>query len=538
MVEVWESWLLAGLGVFQLAVAWWWWQGPYLRGTRGWVTGLFALNGLATLTRAVPNVPDGSLLDITSGVFDRWTLLFLLGFGLVGLRRGKKASSAEKGIVTIAALALVALTVRTIQVELPGSVKPPWISLLANGILMVAIIVGGIALIRWTRSADQPSAAVWILLLAGLGMRYAELATWLTPPTSISAYTSPDLLTAAENLLSAAALLSMLAAAVALLYRRSQPEKVEDLRLFDLSLILVLAGFLFGFARVTSANEITLAIVFSLAVVRPLVFLGGQYRLDQASTRTSQRLSWLKNGAGFFGSAFLGALLAPGLRIPGLGAWAVGAMFGLFGWVIATNQSLPFESAEAGTERKEPVTARNQAPRSRDWGIEEERVQLPSDWRDRVTADYEAYRELPLAVQAEIASLSRWQRILLVLEGAPEGDGLPAYERTTPGLHLLTQCPYASIGPEVSRANNRAERILEEVGLGPPPSSMLGEEPLIESRFGSAEGLDSPRAKSYQLTGLGEQVAERLREAIGLGDLDPEDAHRLAGEAFEPREPA
>jgi hypothetical protein len=528
VVEPSEAWLLAGLGVLQLGVAVWWWQGPNLRRTRAWVTGLFALNGLATLLAALGELSGWpSLLPV---LVDRWSNVFLVGFGLVALRAGDRMRWPGRLLVIAAGAVTVAFTAARIQGQWTG-MPTQWTRTARNITLWPAIVVGGLALVAATRRAHEDGARLWMLLLAGVGIRYSELTAVIAPiadPSAILADTWLKSLTMGLRLLAFAA---MFAAAASLLARRRNPDRIADLRFYDLSLILVLSGFLFGFARTLSPNISESTVYFSLALVRPLVFLGVQARLGPTRWGEGSRSAWLRAGAGFFVCGALAGLLAPLFGFQGLGVWPFLGIGGLVGGMLAPRLRLPAFPDQATTAEASQEEASVSDIVA---AIETDRVQLPDDWRQRLADACEGYRKLPTDVQEGIEGMARWERILIALDGAPAGGELPPYERTTPGLHLRTQCPYASIGPEISRTNERADRILAQFGLREGEGAPVGEAPLVTSTFGSAEGLDSPRAKSYELTPLGERVAERLREEVGLADLDPAEAGPLVGETFEP----
>lgn len=198
------------------------------------------------------------------------------------------------------------------------------------------------------------------------------------------------------------------------------------------------------------------------------------------------------------------------------------AVFGASSYIVYGDR--PETGADQGT--------RGPGATPGDWPLEHDEVTLPGDWADRTSENYHLFRKQPEGVREGLADLARWERIVLTLDGAPEREGLPPYERTTPGLHFLTHCPYSNIGPEIDRANERAESILEDFELETGSGMAYTDPDLVEGRLGRAEGLDSPRVKIYELTDVGERVAARLRDELGLGDEDPTEVERLVAEGF------
>lgn len=526
MAPAWEIWALAGTAFLQLAVAYWWWRGPYLEGSRTWVSALFGLNGLGTLSKALRLTLDSrlALVDALGSVAESWTNFALFGLGLVALGVHRRRSVVPKALLGLYALFFVLYTPFEFLYVAFESPRPALPFSFQATTLSLAIIAGALGLIWRTRSAHRTEDVLWVLALAGIGFRYAELALTFSPPAEFLDQLTIASSTPVGNLGRALRLVAMAAAFGWLLLRRYREPRPARPRLYEISILLVGAGFLFGGARILSSGS-DLVIYFSLGFVRPIVFLGVQSQMTETPFWETRQWSHLRTGTIVFLWVLIGLPLGHILQLTSLSSILVGLSLGVLVLGVLRTASPP-------PRPEEPSTTGPQEP-DRDWPLEDERVALPDDWRRRVEDGYELYRSLEQSTRDEVDGLARWQRIVLALHAAPEDSQVPPYERTTPGLHLLTHCPYASIGPEISRANERADRILDEVDLERPRTASLDiEEPLIEGSLGQAEGLSSPRVKSYELTEIGEQVARRLREELGLEDLDDADVRRLVGEGY------
>lgn len=519
----WETWTVLFLAGLQLGVAYWWWKGPRLPGTRGWVTALFGLNGSATLLNHGSKVLASPLLDALGTLADRPTNVALLALGVIAL----DPDGRHRRWWGPALLALLALQVPSVAymewAKLAGAGAPNILRITTTPVLFLAAAVGGAALLqrglRWSSDED----VLWGLALAGVAVRYADLTAWFFKArrvTQLLDQAPHQVLRDAAFLLGLAAMV-LSAAGLLARYVRDPPDR--NRRTYEFVLALVVAGFLYGAARNVSTTTF-LGVVFTMALVRPLVFLETRARLDGNHLWSGDLRRTLGTGT----CAYLTSLAGVGVAV------VVG--LGTAGAFLTAAGLLPL-GVLAGTYVQDhgptPLSPGSRAPDPEEgqWPVEAEEITLPPDWRKRLTAGQRAYRDLAPDVRERLDGLSHWERILLALDGAPDGGDLPPYERTTPGLHFLTHCPYASIGPEIRRANARARSIAQELGLDPGPGAPV--QPLVEEDWGRAQDLESPRVKHYDLTPLGRRVAQALREEIGLGDADPEEVARVVADGYE-----
>lgn len=519
----WETWTILFLAGLQLAVAYWWWRGPTLEGSRWWIVALFALNGAATVLNLGRRFGAELVLDATGGFLDRWSNFALLGFGLLALDVRRRWTRPRRAFLAAVGLLMVAGTGVWMAARLGPLSKPPWTRLATFHSLLLAIVVGSAALLRRFLTWDEGQSPLWGLALAGIGLRYAELSVWLTLPGELPpTWTGWVSFTASFGMW--IALLSVVAAIVVGVWRyaRDRPQRARTT--YQLALALLLAGLLFGAGRSVDPDVTYLGVVFTLALVRPLVFAEVRSRLAGGHLWTSSIRTTLARGSCAYLAVILGLALATAIGLGFQGAHLTGA--GLLPLGVLAGDFLLRRTPDLVSSTDEERNTGDE-----DWPLDPDEVTLPPDWRERLEAGRRRFRDLDPAVQDALAGLAHWQRILLVLEGTPDGDDLPPYERTTPGLHFRTHCPYASIGPEIRRANERARSIAEDLGVksGPGSRSLA----LVDEAWGRAQGLDSPRVKHYELTPLGERVAAALREEIGLGDADPEDVARVVGEGFQ-----
>lgn len=518
--ETWTSLFLAGL---QLAVAYWWWKGPHLPGTRGWVTALFGLNGAATLLNHGSKVLSSPLLDSLGTLADRPTNVALLALGVIALDpEGRRRRWWGPALLVLLAVQVPSVVLIE-QAKLAGTAIPDMLKFATTPLLLLAAAVGGVALLqrglRWSTDED----VLWGLALAGVVVRYADLSVLLFKvqrATQLLDQAPHETVRDALYLLALAALV-LATAGLLVRYLRDPPDR--NRRAYELVLALLVAGFLYGVARNLSTTTF-LGVVFTMALVRPLIFLEVRARLDGDHLWSGDLRRTLATGT----CAFLTSLAGVGV------AAAVG--LGTTGALLTAAGLLPL-GVLAGVYVQEhgppPLSPAPPAPEQEGggWPVDREDVTLPPDWRERLAAGQRAYRDLDPEVRERLDALSHWERILLALEGAPEGGDLPPYERTTPGLHLRTHCPYASIGPEIRRANARARTVAEDLGLDPGPGS--SSRTLVEEGWGRAQGLESPRVKHYDLTPLGRRVAEAIRDEVGLGDADPDEVARVVADGFE-----
>lgn len=522
-MAAWEAWTLVLLAGLQLYVAYRWWTGSALPGTRGWIAALFLLNGAATVLQLVPRLDGPAFGGFLASVASRWTNIALLGFGLAALDIDDEWTRPRR--LLAAPLALVA--VGGIYASWLGHVgtAPDWKKLVGGQVLLLAIVVGAAALVRRARRWGQDPNPVWGLALGAVGLRYAELAAWLSSPPKVP---DPALgaIAFSNDVLKLLALVAMAAAGLVLLawYLRDPPTYRRGT--YELMLAFLGAGFLYGAARAIG-DPSWFAVVLTFTLVRPLAFLEAQARLDDARLWTHPSGRAVRLGACSLAAVLLGVGIAAATGFTTDGRLLVGGALLPFGaWLgHAVDAELYRSSSPLGPS---PSDGSVDDPH---WPVDADRLPLPEDWEDRLAEGYRAYRALPDEVRQAVDDLAYWERLLLALEGAPEGDKKPPYERTTPGLHLQTHCTYASIGPEIQRANERADVIAaaHDVDTPGPGGAKMG---LVEDSYGRAQGVDSPRAKFYRLTPLGERVAAAVRERVGLGDEDPADVARLVATGF------
>lgn len=523
MPPTWHAWGLFALGLVQFAVGYWWWRGPYLEGTRGWVAGLFWLNGVSTVLTAATLFPQMDLLTIEAvqRSADRATNLFLLAIGLIAIdqglsTRGKLFVGAVGGVMLVAAPFWLGGILEVIE-------APAWSDHVMSSSFYLAVIVVGVAIARTARAPPAKNADIWLLCLAGIGFRLAELGTFRFVRQGANVTSASTALGLADALLNASMFPFMVAGLAMVLWERRRLKPDWTPGWYDLSLALLLGGFLFGFARLLSPTT-AFAVFLSLALVRPVVFVVGQAQLDADAERRSQRSRQITTGGTALGASVLGVMVGTGLGLNPTGAILTGLTVAVVA-IGAVRLILP-----------EPPSGRAGGPpgdlQLDTLPLDLENVSLPEDWHAIAAQGYRAYSTLPADVRDSVDGLARWQRIVLALHGVQDDGPLPAYERTTPGLHLITHCPYASIGAEISRTNDRWQAILEQMGWEIEPVASADDEVLIRSQTGRAEGLSSPRAKAYHLTPLGHEIAEQLAHDLGLEELSPNELRESLGEGF------
>jgi len=528
VAPAWQIWMLAAAAPLQLAVAYWWFRGPRLEGTRYWVSGLFALNGLATATEAT-NLLMAEPLGFVKGVgrvSSIWTNFALFGLGLVALRLHERRRTAYLAIVGVFGLSLAVAS--PFEYMRRAFENTAFTDSIQRQSLSYAIFAGAAGLAYRAGEAEQPRRSLWVLALAGIVFRFAELSIAFNSPPSVDWNPAAPLETY-ESVMRPLWLVATVGAFGSMLVHRSRGAAVDRPNLYDGAILLFLGGFIFGAGR--GAGQIgSLVAFFSLGFVRPLVFLGVQNQLLDGSFRGTGRWRALRSGGIVFVWVLVGLPVGYLMELTSLSSFLIGLGLGVLAISgLHISARLQAHPQEHGSERGEQDTA----PEEPDWPLEPDRVALPDDWKQQIQTGYETYYDLPAQARDNVDELARWQCIVLALWAAPDGDEIPPYERTTPGLHFLTHCPYSSIGPEIARTNDRAEAIVDELDLARPKAASLhGDEPLIESSLGQAEGLSSPRAKSYELTELGDLVAEALRDQVGLAESDDEQILLVLGEGY------
>lgn len=521
MPAAWETWTLLWLSALQFAVAYWWWKGPFLEGTRGWVTALFALNAVVTLRPVIgPAFQDPAVWFEVAATADRYTLVTLLAVGTTGLGLQDRFPRASRTALGTILLVFLVLTPYWFLLALAGESLPAWNNFLMTATQLVAGIAIALGIV--VRARRPPSAArdAWLLALAGAGLRYADLSMKELFPTVLVEGMTGSGFWIPNQLLRVVMVGALVAAFAALLLPYFRDATTPSLA-HDASLAFLLGGLVLGAGRALGPGNFS-ALIFSFAFLRPLAFVGSQVTLEEGSWDRSSQPRRLALGA----ALFAGSVVA--VQIGDAWATSVPAALGFGAAVVVV--AVPLLRRVDVPVPALPETQPGDGDRGR-WPIEEERVALPDDWERTLEERLEAYQELPPGTREALDDLTRWERITLALDGAPDGNPLPPYERTTPGLHFTTHCPYSSVGPTISRANDRAGAIRDEMDIR-PPDSPTGDESLVEGSWGRAEGLDSPRVKHYELTPLGERVAAALRERVGLGDADPGEVAQVVGEGF------
>jgi hypothetical protein len=526
VAAVWEVWSLAALGLLQFGVAYWWWTGPYLEKTRGWISALFALNGFGTARKAAEIAGlRSNLLDAVGLVGEKWTNLCLLAFVVIVLARERPR--VRRWALTMATAAAVLLSPFTFWSLFTGADGGPAKDLMTL-LLYTAMIAAGPALVTQTRRLGKQVEGVWLLALSVVGFRFAELVAWLMYLEVLNYDTA---IQAASGYGKVASLGVLLGAFAWMLVVRTRESFEPGQRNFlDVSLLLLLTGFLFGFARNITTGDNAFAILFSLALLRPMGFLVVQQLLRDEPLADTDQYEQVKSGTTVFGASLVGIPVGDLFAFDTTGKVIVGLMFAGFalvavrGWRIANRDPPP--------QTQTPVPDDGFDVDVEALPLDPDNVTLPDDWQNIASEHARTYADLNEAHREALADLARWQRIVLALYGTVDEGELPAYERTTPGLHFLTHTPYASIGSEIARTNDRYREILESHGLEAPTRTSDPDEPLIASQLGRAQGLDSPRVKSYRLSDLGETVAEAIVEDAGLASLDREQLPRFVGEGY------
>lgn len=521
MLEAWELWLLVVYALFQGAVAAWWWRGPALAGTRAWGAALFGLNALATLAMAVGDATGIEPFGDAGAVADVGTNLCQLGFALAAIAPYARLERIRLPILVLAALALLLVTPALFsQGVLPDDWGPP----LQEGPLVLAMSLTAVALVAWSRRPPSPERSAWVLVLGALAMRHAEIEL-----VYFRYATGPQVIHAVHGVMQVVALVSTLAALALLAWPRARASGGPGAREIEVAIAFVASGLLLGFSNLTQIGPRT-AVYFSLGLVRPAVFMIAQSRLAGERVLARRDVAVTLAGGVIVAFSLLGLLVAGLLwRLALLPSLAVtigfaGLGFPLGRWV--------FDALGARREAQGGAGVRSSPGEAADPGVAFAAVPLPPDWRDRVASSREAHARLPPAARARLARLARWQRLVLALDAVSAGALPNAYERTTPGLHFVTHCPYPSIGPEIRRLNARWRVVLEELGIEPPNLVLDPGQVLVAGTWGRAQGLDSGRARIYALTPVGREVARALREGAGLVDLSPGEVAAVVGEAW------
>jgi hypothetical protein len=280
--------------------------------------------------------------------------------------------------------------------------------------LFLAIAVGGVALALRARAWDRGDSALWCLVLAGVGVRYAELVIWFRDPLPIPLLGGVAFPSLVGSWATALGFLSMVGAFLYLLSRYLPDPPGVAPRTYQLVLLLLLTGFLFGTARRLTADLNHLGVTLTLALVRPLVFLEARSRLEGGHLWSSDLRRPLGKGAvGYLGALVgvgIGGLVGfgtPGLLLTGAGCLPLGVLAGSV--LLETVEDLegvqPAREPDTGRDpgwgggstgscrvqpAREPDTGRDPP----DWPVDDEKVTLPPDWRDRSEGGLKRYRSL------------------------------------------------------------------------------------------------------------------------------------------------
>jgi hypothetical protein len=459
-------------------------------------------------------------LSTASSVVDAWTNVLLLGLTMTALGLRQRSRILHD-------LALAASIIGVLASSWAYLVGGwPWTTPVVEAPLLGAMVLNGLYLARRSVGPTTEDRG-WFLASAILGMRFAELASSVFLKGLLHrpfAATAEALVSDAER---SFAFLFLIAAFV-MLVKRARTADGEERAFVEAGIGLLLAGFLVGVARVDAASVQSL-IFFTLGFARPIAFLLIQDQLDGTQALRSVRSRMALAGGVIFVAGTAGLALSSSFW--DLPPWADLAMAGgLALWAF------PFASRWAGQARarEAPTGLASPSVPPRTWGLDSEKASLPPNWEQMVSGNYEAYLAAPEGVRRHLRDLTRWQRILLALNAVPD-DQPRAYDRSTPGLHLSTHCPYASIGPEVHRTNARYQAVLDDLEID-APKLPTGKDSLIQTTSGRAEGLRSHRASLYRLTPLGRKVAAKLSDRLDWAGADESRIARCLGEEF-PKQP-
>lgn len=494
-----EAWVASSQIVLLLAVAAVWMRGPGLGGTKGWGAALLVLNAVAILGFALVQegiAPAEGLRHRLASWIDRVSDVALLALTLVICRVPRPWST---GAITVAVVAIALVTPHHLLAS--QSAHPAWVAVLRELPLEMAII-GLAPALAWR--VRQPSRVGWpaVLILSALALRYANVASlywshklWTPPPPG-----TWELFGEVPAMIACVSLGSLLIYLVGRLYICKGTERDETAALCG----ALVVGLLYGIALKLGVGELSTA-TFTMGYIRPAAFLLANRFLADANQNVAMPAP----------EALVGALLASLAAV-----WGASA-----GWQLPTPAALLISSA-AGIVSGGAIwlwmmpTARAAADVK---FAPDVRVPLPDDWDLRVRVAMDRFQGLAAETQARVRALRRWERLLLAVDAA---SSLPprAFERTTPGLHLISQAPYAQIGPELKRANGRRDRIVADLGLGVPDG------PLWRTESGGADGLASKRALRYDVLPAGAAVATAIRERLGLERLPREEIAQVAGE--------
>lgn len=477
--------LIVWLVLAQMLAAMWWWVGPSLPGTRGAGVSLFSLNAAAMLSGLVAQAGCGDACALLSTSFDRLTNVSLLvlavaaAFGPPAVGR----TTVIAGAIQLAALGL----------ELSGStVVNAWVSSLVFECVLLAAIVATSLAMRRVSARDGHSLA-WLLILAVIAARFADLAFgWAHGMWVNGVFADP--VGAIPHL---AAIVSVLLVAVTLAGRALDPRRDAHRVWLYAGFALIAAGAWMGFVRTWAVTPSS--VVFSMAAPRPFVFIAASVFLATASgrpveTRLRTATAWVViAAAGVVGLALSDFLWS----VPAPIAFGFAISFALLAWPLTRIFGLRPVLGTGG--------------------------QMPPAW----TRAQENFARLDERTREDLRTLARWERLVLALDLAPGSLRDPSVHRTPLGLHVTTQCPLRVMAQEVNRANDRAARILADLGLpGVAPSAGL-----VSSSWGAVRGLKSRRVRIYDLTPQGQAVARALWSRLAI-PLEGEDLRLVLGEAL------
>lgn len=238
--------MLIAFAVLQFVVGYWWWQGPWLDGTRTWIAGLLGFNGASALLKALVGWTGVQAFQHLSLFTDRWTNLFLLGVALVASdpldahRRERRIFLGSLGLLFLGAVPLRSFT-RILRTPL---------RFFFTTTLFLAAAFTVVGLVRRTGS-EAPEAGVWALVLSGVGFRYGELGVRFFHWSQVTNLSSPLPWGLDSILLRVGLPVAAFLASGVLAHRLRQETSEEARQLLLAALMLWVFGLLVGYARRT-----------------------------------------------------------------------------------------------------------------------------------------------------------------------------------------------------------------------------------------------------------------------------------------------
>lgn len=458
--------MLFWLALFQLTAAWWYWNGPQLPRTRGWVVTLFALNGAATLLAGLAGLLSWSFGGVLADAVDIMTNVPLLGVATSlhpGLRSRGLRSFCVAALGVPAAIAAVAALAGQNALGFSQDV----LALLRELPLLASFVLVGAAL-GWG-GFQRPR----LIVASVLGMRFAELSASVFSIRFFDLrFVGPPGLVLGDVMRLAGSSALVVGAAALLFARRNST--AHDRPGIDLALGLVVGGFLIGTARAQAPSSASI-LYFTIAFIRPLAFLAAQSEMAGLDIGEDPRWRHVRS---------LGWAFAAG---------SIGLSIGAALWSLSTSAASLFAASVSLV-----------------WLVGERAVlsRTQHQHRNRNTVRVALTRA---PIEGELARMPYWERLAVVLYAWRD---LPpdAFERTTTALSSVTGVPYASLGTEMSRTNAR---------VGASPNARHGAV-VFAHTLGVATGPARRRVKIYRLTTEGERQAEGILERAKIARSDLE----------------